>query len=362
LTPSRDREVGADGAGPAVAVFAWEVGSCTALVPVVEELVRIGCRCTVFAFPPAQAVFDNRLGQNVSVVPGISITERQQQWDVLLAGLGRWTQRPDEFESMRVAFDRKPSMILLDNWKGLERFFLPDGEPLPLEPTHLAVPDQHTGDALACMGLRWNSIVATGHPGLERCELGRSSLSARRAQTRKQLGISPNATVYVLASELMHGHSFYCGCDDSCASCLSALASHSSLTDALSCEGTADGEVVWVMRPHPNEHQQALPGTLHVSWEEADDLSILAVADRVYGLSSMLTAQAVASGIETRNITPFIPGWAPESVFLQPGTWDAVSKTGRWGRFEGVDEYPETHVGAASRVARLVLEAAGAAP
>lgn len=356
-----NRDASLDGSGITVAVFAWEIGSCVALVPVVEELVKVGCQCTVFAFPPALEVFSGRLGQHVTVVPGADISDSRWQWDVLLAGLGRWTHRPDEFELLSRAVDRKPSVILLDNWKGLERFFRTDREPLALEPTHLAVPDHHTCHALANMGLRWNSIVPTGHPGLERCELRRSSLSARREQTRRQLGISPTATTYVLASELMHGHPFHSDCDEHCGSYLSVMASHSSITDKLPCLDTSGGEVAWVMRPHPNEFPQAFSDMKQVSWADADDESILSMADRVYGLSSMLTAQSVAYGIETMNIASLVPGWTPESVFLQPGTWDAVSKTGQWGSLEG-GERPDSHLGSTSRAVRLVIEAAGTGP
>ncbi len=91
-----------------------------------------------------------------------------------------------------------------------------------------------------------------------------------------------------------------------------------------------------------------------VTWGEADDRMMLAAADRVYGLSSMLLLQAAMLGKPVNNIRDRLDDWVPENSLMQPETWRAWG--GRLGAFPGIvsDVAYHSHRGAIAAVVDLV--------
>lgn len=338
-----------------VRIVCWETGSGTALAPVVRSLHDDGCDVAITALPPARDVFARRCGGLFRFEDELPVARTE---DVVIAGLGAPRHR-DGWRMWHAACGRAPSLGFLDHGKCMERFFTAEGAPLgKTMPTRIAAPTNAVAEDLVSRGLAPERVVVTGSTALEEALACADQIRGKRPTVRHRLGIPHDATVAVIASEGLHaGHTLHHGCNSGCHPLERGTIDGTPVPQALMTELQNDrsDETVLVLRPHPNLPATDLPGIRTVPWSAADDTDILAIADRVYGVSSMLLMQAAALGIDAVNIASRIDGWVPATSVMSEIVWKAYTAEGLLGGETLSESSLARHVGATVRT-RTALE------
>ncbi len=341
-----------------ILVFAWEAGSAGAIAPVVQRLVNEGYKCEVRAFEPALGVFYERCGDFATVRTWQKKEIENWEWKVTLAGLGHPFQRSECTDAWKQIRKVAPSVVLLDNWKGLERFLLEDNKPYyQLLPDAIAVMDDGTRNSLVRMGLDASMIYVTGHPSLEMISnLTLEKKKELREVSREYLGIGRIERVILFASEKNHNHTFFETCSKECKGIfLQEVNEGQQLWELLLADlEKLNRPYTILMRPHPNETAYYNNRFRTVSWEEADDLSLIAAADEVFGLSSMIVMQSVSWIIPTTNVQQYLHCWHPTNAFFQSKQWTSLYNEGFWGKWGNVAATPMNHNGAVKNVIKLL--------
>lgn len=323
-----------------ILAFAWEVGGAAALIPVLGELARRGHDCVWQAMGPAERVFAERLETPPAGDPGC---------DLVLGAVGHPRNAAAAERWLELARDH-PSLVVLDNWKGLERYFDAAGRPRPgMAGRKLAVMDATVRDELVAMGLPADAIAVCGHSLLEAWQAAPPSPAARKA-LRAGLDLPPDRRVVVVASEPMHDHDFLAPCDGTCRGLLGRLGDGWEAR----LRPLVGADALLVARPHPSERWQAGSGTVVLGSDRATDLDLVAVADMVAGVSNMLLLQAGAAGVPTLNLRPLLTEWDPRCCFLRPTIWTALSGSGQLGALPGVPAAAGDWMGSTGRIAEEV--------
>lgn len=332
-----------------VLVFAWEVGAAAVLSPLIPLLYEHGHRCEVVGIGPALGCFHDRCPADVAVSDTLS-EEMLMKADVCLAGYGNPARKEALSVWERIA-RRMPAMVVLDQWKGVDRFFDMEGRYRQPSPKRLAVVSSVVAEELARRGVPDTDVTVVGHPVLQRCIQGDFLAGvASKDELRDRLGISRKHKVYVLASEGVHdGHMGWQPCSAECRKLFFCESEGRPLWRVL-VDRDGGTNVTFVFRPHPRENAPVGSCVKSVSWEQADDRSLLAVADKVYGISSMLFLQAAALGIQTVNVMNMVPGWKPESAFLPEVVWHAMAGSGMLDHCKAPEEAKQSHADVAQKI------------
>lgn len=335
--------------------YAWEAGSAELLSAAINEFGKRGCRCVICALPPAIDRLRKRF-PNLDMIATETIrTLTSPVADISIVGLGH-PKHQEGISLWRSIRELAPSIVLLDHWKGLDRFLMPSGEPaFDILPTKIAVMDSVTQKKLFESGINKERIFVTGHLLLDSIrQRGDGITVEEKALARAYLGIPFNSSVILLASEKIHHHRFHDECSEECKSLFFIKNNKNLLWKIVFQDASHQDSPLFLMRPHPNENIPKSNQFLRVDWSDADDKTILAAADRVCGLSSMLFLQAVALGIPSINVQPFLSNWIPENSFLNPEIWEFMHLSGRLGLSAEPDAKSERTVNPTSTLIELV--------
>ncbi len=339
-----------------ILVFAQEAGAAEALIPVLKSLSKL-CDCNIKALEPAATVF-RRNFNDVQGWTGELDTSSKGNWDLLLVGYGR-SRNPEVVNIFRLAKKISlTSVFLLDNWKGIDRFFRPDGNPYKLMPDFLLVMDEQTKNILVEGGIEDERITVVGNPRLEWHSKIRNN-SNDRALNRKLLGVGEEDQVYFLASEILHWHSYWTPCshskEETCINLFEAPAGGMPLWKKLENNQLQDKKSILLIRSHPNEKITNINNIHVVDWNKFDEISLLQIADGVFGLTSMFVLLSVAVGIPTFNVAPYLDNWHPNHSFLLERQWERLSRQGFYGKLPNVESSQPAHKGATKRAVDTVL-------
>ena len=309
-------------------VFCWEVGSAGALIPLVRHAISEGWQILDASLEPGASILKQ-------AVPGL---ERCQEGaevrglaDVAVAGVGH-PKHASGWSRWKTLNQAIPSLVVLDHWKGLERFQTVDGSLNSADlPRKICVIDDLVEARLSNMGVPREKIEIIGNMAI--IKAAKSEAGDDGQVLRKELGLAKDTPLYFLASETLHRHSFHEPCNENCWPLEQhLLSSGQNLLEWTAVQAAADSACL-ALRPHPN---QPLPEQLFrnirvVPWSIATDDKLLAIASKVWGLSSMITAKAVASGKETENLAPLLEGWTPEQSFMDQEVWGGLVQRGVFG-------------------------------
>ena len=198
-------------------------------------------------------------------------------------------------------------------------------DPLAYAPDWMIVPDEATADAFECLGFPRGCISVVGHPG--------RTLARRRAQSgRLAVGegccASPqDGYRIVFVSELSDGldkgqytrTENYTLMGRGGSSARTAIVAE-ELLDARSALKTNHGiNCMMILRLHPKQDKSDL-GALNDEFDEVsiggDPLEVVATADLVVGMTSMLLLEAYDMGLNCLSILPREEekAWLPEIV------------------------------------------------
>jgi len=302
-------------------VFCWEAGSAGALIPVIRRAIENGWQVLDVSLEPGRSIL-------ARAVPELACVERGDHWigwgEVVLAGLGhpkhklgwaKWLQ-------LKTAY---PTLVLLDHWKGLARFFHSDGGVnVDAMPDKLCVIDAFVKEQICQMGVAPGLVEVVGNMA---CYAIKNALSAEKsASVPAHFGDMVARSLHFLASETIHDHGFHDECGEGCHPLEQhLLTSGQTVLDWAAAQASGCGAQL-LLRPHPNQvfQRPSSPETNVVRWDTATDNQILLSAQRIYGLSSMINAKAVSAGVETVNVAALLKDWSPEQVFISKAQWDEL--------------------------------------
>lgn len=309
-----------------VLVFCWEAGAAGALIPVIRHVLDAGWQILDASLEPGASILRQ-------AVPGLERCPKgakaQELAEVVLAGIGHpkhvagWSC----WKSLNTAM---PSLVVLDHWKGLERFQNVDGSLNSADlPRKICVIDDLVEAALRRMGVPPEKIEIVGN--MATSESRKSLVGDDDLGLRKRLGLSADVPVYFLASETLHQHGFHEPCNDNCHLLEQhRLASGGTILERVNDQAAVDGACL-ALRPHPSQPVPEVENVLVVPWNVATDDQMLAIARKVWGLSSMINAKAVAMGKETENLAPLLEGWFPSQSFMDDEVWSGLLQRGVFG-------------------------------
>ena len=316
---------------PKIRVVCWETGSAVALAPVMQSLHDRRFEIVVTALDPGLSILRKRCDSFCSFEDGFP-TERDEC--VVLTGVGAPGHKTG-WALLTEAGCGFPVICLLDHGKGLERFLTKSNRPVTNGmPDQILVPDSAIVDELVAKGMSSSCFKVTGSPVLaEAVSRGAPDISKRQA-IRERLEISPTAYVVLIASEGVHDeHSLHSDCGEGCTTLEHAMVGDRPLLETLRDEIISEGvpEPMFLLRPHPTQTANHVPGSRVVAWSDADELEILSVSDRVYGVSSILLMIAAVLGLDTRSVAERLDAWSPASAYMTPNVWRELSKSGIFG-------------------------------
>lgn len=309
-----------------VLVFCWEAGSAGALIPVIRHALDEGWQMLDASLEPGASILRQAVPSLERSPEGAKV---QELAEVVLAGIGHpkhvagWSR----WKTLNTAMS---SLVVLDHWKGLERFLKVDGslnsEDLPQK---ICVIDDLVEAALRRMGVPPEKIEVVGN--MATSEGRRDPAGDDDLGLRKRLGLSANVPLYFLASETLHRHGFHEPCNDNCHPLEQhRLASGGTILERVADQAAVDGACL-ALRPHPSQPVPEVENILVVPWSVATDDQMLAIARKVWGLSSMINAKAVAVGKETENLAPLLEGWSPGQSFMDDEIWAGLVQRGVFG-------------------------------
>lgn len=311
-----------------VLIYASEVGGAAVLSAVVAALEDKGHECVVAGMGKALGCFRERCSSS-TVVRTFDPSLIDAGFDVCLAGYGS-PLHDEGVAAWQGIAGSMPTIILLDHWKGLERFFDAQGECRQPRPSRILAPSKSVRSELISLGVPREDVVVTGHPTLALCAGGEYLKGVPpREDLLSRLKVSPGMKVHVLASEGIHhgGHPCWDVCQPSCYRLFNKVIGTKPLWRVLVDEYGTE-ETVFILRPHPTETVPVDSGILTVDWDILDDRHLLAVADTVYGISSMLVMQAAAMGRDVVLVHDLVPGWLPEWSFMRKAVWQEMQESG----------------------------------
>jgi len=336
-----------------ILVFAQEAGSAALLIPVIERLSSYGYTAEIHALPPALHLFKARF-DCVNEWTGFP----DEKFDLLLAGYGnpRVPVNSNFFAEAR-RFGVNKSIALLDNWRGLDRFFDKNGNASTNMPSIIAVMDSETEDYLIRKGIPADKLVVTGHPGLEILSTHTITMKDRIA-AREKLNLPIDKMIYFLASEIIHNHSYHEPCDlegNKCFSLFNIKVDNVSLWRNIVSKYDKD-DTLFILKAHPNEKHKITDELRIIEWEDFDEIDIINAVDVVFGLASMFVLISVAAGIETYNVQPFLSAWMPQNSFMSTDLWTHLTLNGYLGELGNIKAARQDHTGALNRVLNAIEE------
>jgi hypothetical protein len=310
-----------------VLVFCWEVGAAGALIPVIRHALGEGWQMLDASLEPGASILRQSVPGLERCPEGANL---QELAEVMLAGVGH-PKHVAGWSRWKALNRVMPSLVVLDHWKGLGRFQNIDGslnsEDLPQK---ICVIDDLVEAALQRMGVPAEKIEIVGN--LAASEKRKGPAVDDSLGLRKRLGLSEEAALFFLASETLHRHGFHEPCDDNCQPLEQLrLASGETILEWVADQAAVNGACL-ALRPHPNQPVlEVSRNVLVVPWSVATDDQMLALAQKVWGLSSMINAKAAAAGKETENLASLLEGWSPRHSFMDDDIWDGLVQRGVYG-------------------------------
>jgi hypothetical protein len=212
-----------------------------------------------------------------------------------------------------------PTLGLLDSWKGVDRFWYPDGVTRPLT-ERLVVPDVEIKNYLIKRGIPADILIVASHPVIEHFQnLTNKRKEELRYKTKRQLGLSSEKPLLMILSE--------------------PLKSKSSPTYSLLKTQVKSGELLpfWIDKQYSEKYQIVVrfhPREEYVvpyKWIDLTALdfeSSISIADRVVGLASTTMAFAVAFGLDVYCLDREIKNWYPEKSDIPESLWEKLISDG----------------------------------
>lgn len=319
-----------------VMVSAQELGGARAILPVLQQLGRLpGIRLRIVAQGPAVKLFEQeripaeplaRFGRPLPLSEAVAASVvRSVGPDLLLAPLSH----PRDPSSGRLIQAARvigiPTIGLLDQWKGWNRFREVPNGPTVFAPDVLGVMDRRTQAVFIRQGWTADQVPVVGHPYLERLHERRSWLNDReqRAQLRRRAGLEPEARVVLFCSEIVHDHGYHDPCGAGCRPLGEMPVSGGPLLETVreAVESLkTDAPHHLILRSHPNE-PKSLSGFRTLSEGILSDEEAVAQADVVLGLSAMPLIEAAILGRPAASLAYF-DGWHPGRAFVDETAWD----------------------------------------
>jgi len=241
-----------------------------------------------------------------------------EEVDIIICGYdSAKTDRTGKF--LRTVKKTIPTIGLLDSWKGVDRFWYPNGELRPLTDL-LIVPDENIRDYLKNKGMPDKLLIALAHPYIEK--LKNTTLSKRKesnSKMRSHFRLKDDEKVMLLLSEPLHSKT---------GGYISLLTKDvSNGQDIIQWLNNQYGmKYKLAVRLHPLEETTVPAEWLNISSIDFDDA--LALADKVSGLGSTSLAYAVAYGLDVRCLDKEIKDWIPESSDIPSLLWDGLIDNG----------------------------------
>lgn len=301
-----------------IVTMARDAGAASALAPVVKALILDGrLAVSIVAAGKATAVFE-RHG-----LPVLSFPERpdaaqvealltRERARLVLTGTSFKPERDALFWSAAASLGI-PSIALVDHWVNYaERFSVE--RPFDSLPDVVAVMDEVTARRLRELGCPPERLRVTGQPYFD--EFVREGAGIRREQARRELGISPDRTVVVFASE---PQARFWGASPADPGYLGYTEQDvfEVVREALS---SVAASALLVVKLHPLEdpdafHDQAREGDPSVRVLRAYPAThLISAADAVVGMTSVFQLEAALMGIPTVSVRP---GGREEEFFLK---------------------------------------------
>lgn len=315
-----------------ILLFCWEAGSAGALAPAANYALGQGYEVVDASLAPGRDILRQ-------FVPGLadvsSIQDPRAVADVALAGLGH-PRHEQGWRRWKMLRDALPAFVLMDHWKGVERFTSASGAlNRDVLSVRIGVIDTATKQRLAAFGIQNTQVDVVGNMACY--GTGETIATLDAAAIRRRLGLEPARPLYFLASETVHTHHFHQQCNAGCHP-LEAhrLRSGESLLEWALSQAKRSGAVLAV-RPHPNQIAAGgdSDGVRVIPWAQATDNEVLSIATRIFGLSTMINAKAVAAGIDTVNVAGLLDAWRPEQAFLGAEHWRELYEQGSLGTPDG---------------------------
>jgi hypothetical protein len=208
-----------------------------------------------------------------------------------------------------------PTVAFIDHWINPLLSFVQNGRVVPGRlPDYAAVIDEQVQRAFIGAGFAEDRIWITGHPALdETAGVGAAPRAAIRQCTRQELDLPDDAIVVLFASEHIEDQERALGRDPLAVWGYTEKTVLGCVLDAVQeVSRRATQPLRLVVKPHPNERVEPLcalvegHGLATAVTVVADHprISLLAAADVVMGMTSMLLFEADALGLPVVSVTP----------------------------------------------------------
>ncbi len=295
----------------AVACVARQAGTANAFAPVIERLPAHGVPVQVIAFSPAWETLKHRgidAHRIESAAEGLGRLERADRPSFLLAGTSEHAREDAVFWTW-ARRRAVPHVAFVDSWVNYwQRFTSKGGERFDLLPEAVAVADRLAAERMIEAGCPREAIVILGNPAFDPWLRWPP---AHRQEWRQGLHAGPELRVAVfvlepVASTDAAGSPGYT--EDKALACTLA---------ALSAIAIAEG-IRWrvLIKPHPRQTPEqaaaivarcADPAPSGLSLRIAggeDRRQLVAIADLVLGITSMLLLEASLTGTPVISVQP----------------------------------------------------------
>ncbi|MBO05976.1 MAG: hypothetical protein CMI58_02925 [Parcubacteria group bacterium] len=330
--------------------FAKEAGTSAVLTPVIERLKVTEYPVDIYAVSPALHSLSSRFG-NVYMWNNFP----EANYELMVTGYGHPSVASNRSIFREAREHGLKSIVILDNWKGTDRFFNKDGTVTDALPDIIAVMDFETKKHLVSKGVPEEIFEVTGHPLLEMfCQ--KKFTVKKKMKIRKEMDLPIKKKICLLASEIMHFHSYHQKCDGSNGKCYSIFEMKAGGIPLLRYlqQMEINKDALFIIRQHPNERYKCNDELRFLDWHEADEETVLSVVDEVYGLTSMLFQLSVASGIPAYNVEPFLDEWKPNNSVIHQELWEHLARNGYLGNWRNVEQSKPDHKGALDSIVSLI--------
>jgi hypothetical protein len=322
-----DSKIDLTGVSP-VALMAEDPGAVNFLLPLVDRLIKESVSVTIFGVGVGAAQLRSR---GHVVVPPPEAKDAAQllecgMFKALITGTSEDTNSP-AFDLLRAArASRIPTIGVVDASVNAQfRFRGTTQDPLAHAPDWLIVPDEATTLAFDSLGFPHSNICQVGNPARDWAKRRGREIRSAYLDDLNQKGLNSSAKRVVFVSEISDGlnPSQYM---QSAAYTLAGRGTSRART-MIVVEEFLDGcarrvqqsglRATLVLRLHPKQHRDDI-GLLADEFDEistgSDPLEMVATADVVVGMSSMLLLQAYDIGVPCLAILPRGEelSWLPE--------------------------------------------------
>lgn len=293
-----------------IAFIARQAGSAAAFIPLIKELSADNSKIylTLFALEQAAAIWLHAGLNPRSVINFAAALDDLIAFGPELLITGTSFAAREDYQFWSWAQSRGiPALAFIDHWVNYpQRFSSTPDSPFDCLPDWLAVIDQRMYQELCAAGAPEARIIILGHPGWDGLSAGRGQ---RNFILKKQLA-GERILILFISEPIADFYGASWGYTEIDALFL--------LRNALA---ELDGKYTIVIKPHPRQDQKKiiLPDDIdkvQVRISSADKIELLAAADVITGINSMLLHEATLLGRAVIALRPGqiaaladLPGW-----------------------------------------------------